>query len=63
MDQRSFLAPVRIGHVAPFRAQVNAVFATPPLLAGTEEEKRCEREARVRRDARLAPRAALREGR
>jgi acyl-CoA hydrolase len=32
----------------------------PPLLAETEEEKRREREARVRREARLALRAALR---
>jgi acyl-CoA hydrolase len=31
----------------------------PPLLAETEEEKRRERDARVRREARLALRAAL----
>jgi acyl-CoA hydrolase len=34
--------------------------AVPPLLVETEEERRREREARVRRDARLALRAALR---
>lgn len=28
IDQLSFLAPVRIGHVAIFQAQVNAVFST-----------------------------------
>ena len=34
--------------------------AVPPLLAETEEEKRRERDARVRREARLQLRAALR---
>jgi acyl-CoA hydrolase len=33
--------------------------AVPPLLAETDEEKRRERDARVRRDARLALRRAL----
>jgi acyl-CoA hydrolase len=100
VDQLTFLAPVRIGHMAILVAQVNAVFSTsmevgvevqtedprtgerrkccdafltfvalgadkrptalPPLLAETEEERRREREARVRRDARLALRKALR---
>lgn len=100
VDQLTFLAPVRIGHMAILVAQVNAVFATsmevgvevstedprtgerrkccdahltfvalgadrrptavPPLLAETEDERRREREARVRREARLALRAALR---
>jgi acyl-CoA hydrolase len=32
----------------------------PPLLATTEEERRRERDARVRREARLQLRAALR---
>jgi acyl-CoA hydrolase len=99
IDQLTFLAPIRIGHMALLTAQVNAVFSTsmeigvevssedpmtgerrkccdayltfvalgpdrrptavPPLLAETEEEKRREREARVRREARLALRAAL----
>lgn len=100
VDQLTFLAPVRIGHIAMLAAQVNAVFATsmevgvevstedprtgerrkccdayltfvalgpdqkptaiPPLLAETEEERRREREAGVRREARLALRSALR---
>jgi acyl-CoA hydrolase len=100
VDQLTFLAPVRIGHMAILVAQVNAVFATsmevgvevtsedpatgerrkccdafltfvalgadgrptavPPLLVETEEERRRERDARVRRDARLALRGALR---
>jgi acyl-CoA hydrolase len=100
VDQLTFLAPVRVGHMAVLVAQVNAVFATsmevgvevaaenprtgerrkccdafltfvalgedkrptavPPLAADTDEERRREREARVRRDARLALRAALR---
>jgi acyl-CoA hydrolase len=100
IDQLTFLAPIRIGHMALLSAQVNAVFSTsmeigvevssenpfsgerrkccdayltfvalgpdkrpiavPPLLAATEEERRREREARVRREARLALRAALR---
>jgi acyl-CoA hydrolase len=100
VDQLTFLAPVRIGHMAILVAQVNAVFSTsmevgvevqtedprtgerrkccdayltfvalgpdkrptalPPLLAESGEELRREREARVRRDARLALRAALR---
>jgi acyl-CoA hydrolase len=100
VDQLTFLAPVRVGHMAIFAAQVNAVFATsmeigvevssedpatgerrkccdafltfvalgpdgrptpvPPLLAETAEERRRERDARVRREARLALRAALR---
>jgi acyl-CoA hydrolase len=34
--------------------------AVPPLLAGSEDERRRERDARVRREARLALRAALR---
>jgi acyl-CoA hydrolase len=34
--------------------------AVPPLLAESEEEKRRERDARTRREARLALRAALR---
>ena len=99
IDQLTFLAPIRIGHMALLTAQVNAVFSTsmeigvevssedpftgerrkccdayltfvalgrdgrpttvPPLLAETEEERRREREARVRREARLALRAAL----
>ncbi len=100
IDQLTFLAPIRIGHMALLSAQVNAVFSTsmevgvevssedpmtgdrrkccdayltfvalgpdkrptalPPLLAETEEERRREREARVRREARLQLRAALR---
>jgi acyl-CoA hydrolase len=99
LDQLTFLAPIRIGHMAHLTAQVNAVFSTsmeigvevtsedpttgelrrccdayltfvalgptgrpsvvPPLLVETEEERRREREARVRREARLALRAAL----
>jgi acyl-CoA hydrolase len=101
VDQLTFLAPVRIGHMAILVAQVNAVFSTsmevgvevqtedprtgerrkccdafltfvalgadkrptalPPLAPETEEERRRERDARVRRDARLALRAALRK--
>ncbi|HVI94165.1 MAG TPA: acyl-CoA thioesterase [Anaeromyxobacter sp.] len=100
IDQLSFLAPVRIGHMALVDAQVNAVFGSsmeigvivrtedpltgerrkccdayltfvaldgggrptkaPPLLAESDDERRREREARVRRDARLALRDALR---
>ena len=100
IDQLSFLAPVRIGHMALLHAQVTAVFATsmevgvevstedprhrraeevlrrvphvrrarrgrrptavPPLLAETDEERRRERDARVRREARLGLREALR---
>jgi len=100
IDQLSFLAPVRIGHIAILRAQVNAVFSTslevgvevldedpvtgarrkccdalltfvalgpdrrparvPPLRTDTEAERRREREAGVRRQARLALRDALR---
>ncbi len=100
IDQLSFLAPVRIGHIAILRAQVNAVFSTsmevgvevlsedpisgarrkccdayltfvalgadrrptrvPPLRAETDEERRREREAAVRRASRLALRDALR---
>ena len=102
IDQLTFLAPIRVGHMALLTAQVNAVFHTsmeigvevvsedpltgerrkccdayltfvalgpdrrpvpvPPLLAETDEERRREREARVRRDARLALRAALKGG-
>ncbi|HEX9242586.1 MAG TPA: acyl-CoA thioesterase [Anaeromyxobacter sp.] len=102
IDQLTFLAPIRIGHMALLHAQVNAVFSTsmevgvevssedpmtgeqrkccdayltfvalgpdkrptavPPLLVVTEEEKRRERDARVRREARLALRTALRGG-
>ncbi len=102
IDQLSFLAPIRIGHIAILTAQVNAVFSTsmevgvevltedpgsgarrkccdayltfvalgpdgkptavPPLAAEGEEERRREREARVRREARLALRSALRRG-
>jgi acyl-CoA hydrolase len=36
--------------------------AVPPLLAETEEEKRRERDARVRRESRLQLRTALRGG-
>jgi acyl-CoA hydrolase len=94
IDQLTFLAPIRIGHMALLTAQVNAVFHTsmevgvevssedpltgerrkccdayltfvalgpdrrpvpvPPLLAETDEERRRERDARVRREARLA---------
>ena len=100
IDQLSFLAPIRVGHMAHLTAQVTAVFKTsmeigvevtsedpmtgerrkccdayltfvalgpdkrpmqvPPLVAETEEERRREREARVRRESRLALRAALR---
>jgi acyl-CoA hydrolase len=100
VDQLTFLAPVRIGHMAILVAQVNAVFSTsmevgvevqtedprtgarrkccdafltfvalgadnrpttiPPLRPEDDDERRREREARVRRDARLALRAALR---
>jgi acyl-CoA hydrolase len=99
LDQLSFLAPVRIGHMAILVAHVTAVFATsmevnvevstedprtgerrrccdayltfvalddtgrptraPPLLTESEEERRREREARVRRASRLALRTAL----
>jgi len=99
IDQLTFLAPVRIGHVALLRAQVNGVFRTsmevgvevvaenpftgerhkccdaflsfvaigpdkratpvPPLLVATDEERRRERDARKRREARLALRQAL----
>jgi acyl-CoA hydrolase len=99
IDSLTFLAPLRLGHMAILSAQVNAVFRTsmeigvevvsenpatgerrkccdayltfvalgpdkrpapiPPLVAETEEERRREREARVRRDARLALRTAL----
>jgi acyl-CoA hydrolase len=99
IDQLSFLAPVRIGHMAILVARVTAVFATsmevnvevstedprtgdrrrccdayltfvalddagrptraPPLLTESEEERRREREARVRRASRLALRTAL----
>jgi acyl-CoA hydrolase len=100
VDQLTFLAPVRVGHMAILVAQVNAAFATsmeigvevtsedpatgerrkccdafltfvalgadgrptavPPLVAETEDERRRERDARVRREARLARRGALR---
>jgi acyl-CoA hydrolase len=100
IDQLSFLAPVRIGHVAILHAQVTAVFGTSmevgvevqtedprtgarrkccdafltfvalggdgrptavaPLRAETDDERRREREARTRREARLALRDALR---
>ncbi len=100
IDQLTFLAPIRIGHMAHLAAQVTAVFKTsmeigvevtsedpltgerrkccdayltfvalgpdkrpreiPPLLAESDDERRREREARVRREARLALRAALR---
>jgi acyl-CoA hydrolase len=99
IDQLTFLAPVRIGHIALLRAQVNAVFRSSmevgvevstedprtgerykccdayltfvalggdnrptevaPLLTESAEEKRRERDARTRREARLALRAAL----
>lgn len=102
IDQLTFLAPIRIGHMALLTAQVNAVFSTsmevgvevlsenpltgerrkccdafltfvalgpdkrpvavPPFLAETEDERRRERDARVRREARLQLRAALRGG-
>jgi acyl-CoA hydrolase len=100
IDQLSFLAPIRIGHMAILTAQVNAVFGTsmelgvevvtedprsgerrkccdayltfvalgpdgkptraPPLLVESDEERRRERDARARREARLALRAVLR---
>jgi acyl-CoA hydrolase len=100
IDQLTFLAPIRIGHMALLSAQVNAVFNTsmeigvevssedpmtgerrkccdafltfvalgpdrrpvpvPPLLVETEEERRRERDARVRRESRLQLRATLR---
>ncbi|HET8540054.1 MAG TPA: acyl-CoA thioesterase [Anaeromyxobacter sp.] len=100
IDQLTFLAPVRIGHIAMLHAQVTAAFTTsmevgvevltedprtgarrkccdafltfvaldrdgkptpvPPVAATTEEERRRERDARVRRESRLALRAALR---
>lgn len=100
IDQLSFLAPVRIGHMAILTAHVTAAFRTsmeievevqdenpltgervrccdafltfvalgpdglktpaPPLLAETDEEKRRERDARTRRESRLALRTALR---
>jgi acyl-CoA hydrolase len=100
IDSLTFLAPIRIGHMALLTAQVNAVFSTsmevgvevssedpmtgerrkccdayltfvalgpdrrpvkvPPLIVETDEERRREREARVRREARLSLRAALR---
>jgi len=100
VDQLTFLAPVRIGHIAILHAQVTAVFRTsmevgvevltedpktgvqrkccdayltfvalgpegrptpaPPLLVENEEERCRERDAKVRREARLALRAALR---
>ena len=100
IDQLTFLAPIRVGHMALLTAQVNAVFHTsmeigvevvsedpltgerrkccdayltfvalgpdrrpvkvPPLIVETDEERRREREARVRREARLSLRAALR---
>jgi acyl-CoA hydrolase len=99
IDQLTFLAPIRIGHVALLEARVNAVFRSsmevgvevvsenpftgerrkccdafltfvalgadkrptevPPLLAETADEKRRERDARTRREARLALRKAL----
>jgi acyl-CoA hydrolase len=99
IDQLTFLAPIRIGHMALLTAQVNAVFHTsmevgvevssedpmtgerrkccdafltfvalgsdrrpvpvPPLIVETDEERRRERDARTRREARLALRAAL----
>jgi len=100
IDRLSFLAPVRIGHMAILVAQVNAVFSTsmevgvevstedpmtgerrrtchafltfvalgpdgkptaaPPLEVETDEERRREREAHLRRESRLQLRAALR---
>ncbi|MFT3917157.1 MAG: acyl-CoA thioesterase [Anaeromyxobacteraceae bacterium] len=99
IDQLSFVAPVRVSHMAVLTARVTAVFTTsmeievtvddedpltgarvrccdayltfvalrdgkktpvPPLLAETEEERRRERDAKVRREARLALRDALR---
>jgi acyl-CoA hydrolase len=102
IDQLSFLAPVRIGHMAILRAQVTSVFSTsmeievevltedpatgerrkccdahltfvalgtdgrptavPPLLTESEDERRRDRDARTRRDARLALRKALKGG-
>jgi acyl-CoA hydrolase len=99
IDQLTFLAPARIGHMALLVAQVTAVFTTsmevnvevstedprtgerrrccdayltfvaidgsgrptkaPPLATETDEERRREREARVRRASRLALRTAL----
>ena len=100
IDQLTFLAPIRSGHMALLTAQVNAVFSTsmevgvevssedpmtgerrkccdafltfvalgsdrrpvpvPPLIVEPAEERRRERVARVRREARLSLRAALR---
>jgi acyl-CoA hydrolase len=102
IDQLTFLAPIRIGHMALLTAQVNAVFHTsmevgvevssedpmtgerrkccdafltfvalgpdrrpvtvPPLIVETDEERRRERDARTRREARLALRTALKGG-
>jgi acyl-CoA hydrolase len=99
IDQLTFLAPIRVGHVALLEARVNAVFRTsmevgvqvvaenpftgerhkccdafftfvalgpdkrptelPPLRVETDEERRRERDAHVRRRARLALREAL----
>src|SRR5512145_222472 len=99
IDQLTFLAPIRIGHVALLEARVNAVFRSsmevgvevvaenpltgerhkccdayltfvalgadkrptevPPLLTETADEKRRERDARTRRETRLALREAL----
>ncbi|WP_242346418.1 acyl-CoA thioesterase [Anaeromyxobacter terrae] len=99
IDQLSFLAPVRIGHMAVLVARVTAVFSTSmevnvevstedprtgerrrccdayltfvalddagrpthvaPLLAESDDDRRRERGARVRRESRLALRAAL----
>lgn len=101
IDQLSFLAPVRIGHIAILVAQVNAVFSTsmevgvevttedprtgerrrtcdalltfvalgpdgrpspaPPLVAESDEERGRQRDAEVRRGARLRLRDELRE--
>jgi acyl-CoA hydrolase len=99
IDQLTFLAPIRVGHVALLTARVNAVFRTsmevgvevvaenpltgerhkccdaylsfvalgpdkkptgiPPLQPVTDEERRRERDAHVRRAHRLALREAL----
>lgn len=99
IDQLSFLAPVRIGHMAILVARVTAVFSTSmevnvevstedprtgerrrccdayltfvalddagrptpvaPLRAESDDDRRRERAARVRRESRLALRAAL----